>query len=95
MLREKPLVAAVREIKVPILTRPVGRMLRNGQRGVSHAGSSNPHPARRPDAAVLQHPELLATNTVPILTRPVGRMLPIPSLLADAYSPKFQSSPGP
>ena len=36
---------------VPILTRPVGRMLLPGSGILAALFGSNPHPARRPDAA--------------------------------------------
>ena len=52
---------------VPILTRPVGRMLRRVAVPVASGICSNPHPARRPDAAQAssRYPWLLEFQSSP------------------------------
>ncbi len=61
--------------EVSILTRPEGRMLYGLRaRGRPDAHRFNPHPARRPDAIVVEHC-IRPLVHVSILTRPEGRML--------------------
>ena len=80
--------------EVPILTRPEGRMLHPPHlAGRQSRQCSNPHPARRPDAARIPRPHR-PLEDVPILTRPEGRMLR-PLSQRSSVGILFQSSPGP
>ena len=64
--------------RVSILTRPGGRVLLEYRRvGTRHRYPGfNPHPARGPGAADLNHQHGRVTESVSILTRPGGRVLP-------------------
>ena len=79
--------------QVSIPTRRLGRMLRPAEDTPGAAQCFNPHPAVRPDAAVMVRMPSYILLSVSIPTRRLGRMLPALS----AGSPRegrFQSPPG-